>query len=47
MDVIHIKHRLWIVQTGGSIRDKEVIKAANEHNMVMFFSGIPSLNYIR
>ena len=30
----------YIVQTGGSIRDEEVIKAANEHNMVMFFSGI-------
>jgi len=30
----------YIVQAGGSNRDKEVIEAANEHDMVMFFSGI-------
>tara|TARA_B100000949_G_scaffold79537_1_gene71007 strand:+ start:423 stop:1406 length:984 start_codon:yes stop_codon:yes gene_type:complete len=30
----------YIVQAGGSIKDEEVIDAANEHNMVMFFSGI-------
>lgn len=29
-----------IIQPGGSIRDKEVIKAANEHNIAMVFSGI-------
>jgi len=29
-----------IIQPGGSIRDKEVIGAANEHNMAMVFSGI-------
>ena len=28
-----------IVQTGGSVRDKEVIEAANEHNMAMVFTG--------
>lgn len=29
-----------IVQPGGSIRDEEVIKAANEHNIAMVFSGV-------
>ncbi|MBI2649746.1 bifunctional phosphoribosylaminoimidazolecarboxamide formyltransferase/IMP cyclohydrolase, partial [Candidatus Woesearchaeota archaeon] len=29
-----------IIQPGGSIRDKEVIEAANEHNMAMVFTGI-------
>ena len=29
-----------IIQPGGSIRDKEVIDAANEHNMAMAFTGI-------
>ncbi len=29
-----------IVQPGGSIRDKEVIEAANEHNIPMLFTGI-------
>ena len=29
-----------IVQPGGSIRDKEVIEAANEHNIAMVFTGI-------
>ncbi|TDJ80202.1 bifunctional phosphoribosylaminoimidazolecarboxamide formyltransferase/IMP cyclohydrolase [Campylobacter volucris] len=29
-----------IVQPGGSIRDDEVIKAANEHNIALYFSGI-------
>jgi len=28
-----------IIQPGGSIRDEEVIKAANEHNLVMVFTG--------
>jgi len=30
----------YIVQAGGSIKDEEVINAANETDMVMFFSGI-------
>lgn len=29
-----------IIQPGGSIRDKEVIKAANEHKMAMVFTGV-------
>jgi phosphoribosylaminoimidazolecarboxamide formyltransferase/IMP cyclohydrolase len=29
-----------IIQPGGSIRDKEVIEAANEYNMAMVFTGI-------
>ncbi|TQS84470.1 MAG: hypothetical protein A3208_06620 [Candidatus Methanoprimaticola hominis] len=28
-----------IIQPGGSIRDQEVIDAANEHNMAMVFTG--------
>ncbi len=30
----------YIVQTGGSIRDMEVIDAANEYGIVMAFTGI-------
>ena len=29
-----------VIQPGGSIRDKEVIEAANEHGMAMVFTGI-------
>jgi phosphoribosylaminoimidazolecarboxamide formyltransferase / IMP cyclohydrolase len=29
-----------IIQPGGSVRDKEVIAAANEHNIAMVFTGI-------
>jgi phosphoribosylaminoimidazolecarboxamide formyltransferase/IMP cyclohydrolase len=29
-----------IIQPGGSIKDKEVIAAANEHNITMVFTGI-------
>ena len=29
-----------IIQPGGSIRDKEVIEAANEHNIAMIFTGM-------
>ncbi|MCG2827315.1 MAG: bifunctional phosphoribosylaminoimidazolecarboxamide formyltransferase/IMP cyclohydrolase PurH, partial [Thermoplasmatales archaeon] len=29
-----------IIQPGGSIRDKEVIDACNEHNIAMLFTGI-------
>ncbi|MBT8141266.1 MAG: bifunctional phosphoribosylaminoimidazolecarboxamide formyltransferase/IMP cyclohydrolase, partial [Gammaproteobacteria bacterium] len=29
-----------IIQPGGSIRDEEVIAAANEHGMAMVFTGI-------
>ncbi len=34
-----------IIQPGGSIRDKEVINAANEHNMSMAFTGIRHLSH--
>ncbi|MDF2686815.1 MAG: 5-aminoimidazole-4-carboxamide ribonucleotide transformylase [Clostridia bacterium] len=30
----------YIIQTGGSIRDEEIIKAANEYGMTMIFSGL-------
>ena len=30
----------YIVQAGGSVKDEEIIKAADEYEMVMFFSGI-------
>ena len=30
----------YVMQTGGSLRDKEIIAAANEHGMVMAFSGV-------
>ena len=29
-----------IIQPGGSIRDDDVIVAANEHGMAMYFTGI-------
>lgn len=29
-----------IIQPGGSIRDEEIIDAANEHNMAMIFTGV-------
>jgi len=29
-----------IIQPGGSIRDEEVIAAANEHNLAMLFTGV-------
>ena len=29
-----------IIQPGGSIRDQEIIDAANEHNIAMVFTGI-------
>ena len=29
-----------VIQPGGSIRDEEVIKAADEHNIAMVFTGI-------
>jgi phosphoribosylaminoimidazolecarboxamide formyltransferase/IMP cyclohydrolase len=28
-----------VIQPGGSIRDEEVIDAANEHKMSLYFSG--------
>jgi phosphoribosylaminoimidazolecarboxamide formyltransferase/IMP cyclohydrolase len=29
-----------VIQPGGSVRDEEVIQAANEHNLAMVFTGI-------
>ena len=29
-----------VIQPGGSIRDEDVIKAADEHNIAMVFTGI-------
>jgi phosphoribosylaminoimidazolecarboxamide formyltransferase/IMP cyclohydrolase len=29
-----------VIQPGGSIRDEEVIQAADEHNMAMVFTGV-------
>ena len=29
-----------VVQPGGSVRDEEVVAAANEHNLAMVFTGI-------
>ena len=29
-----------IIEPGGSIRDDEVIEAANEHGMALYFTGI-------
>lgn len=34
-----------IIQPGGSIRDEEVIEAANEHGIVMVFTGIRHFNH--
>jgi phosphoribosylaminoimidazolecarboxamide formyltransferase/IMP cyclohydrolase len=28
-----------VIQPGGSVRDEEVIKAADEHNLAMVFTG--------
>jgi AICAR transformylase/IMP cyclohydrolase PurH len=29
-----------VIQPGGSVRDEEVINAANEHNLAMIFTGM-------
>jgi phosphoribosylaminoimidazolecarboxamide formyltransferase/IMP cyclohydrolase len=34
-----------VIEPGGSIRDKEVIEAANEHGMAMVFSGMRHFNH--
>jgi phosphoribosylaminoimidazolecarboxamide formyltransferase/IMP cyclohydrolase len=31
---------ICVVQPGGSVRDDEVIAAANEHGMAMVFTGV-------
>jgi phosphoribosylaminoimidazolecarboxamide formyltransferase/IMP cyclohydrolase len=40
IDVAHDIGITSVVQPGGSIRDKEVIEAANEHGMMMLFTGV-------
>jgi len=40
LDVVASAGATAIIQPGGSIRDEEVIKAANEHGMAMVFTGI-------
>ena len=32
-----------MIQPGGSVKDQEVIDAANEHDMAMVFTGIQTL----
>ena len=34
-----------VIQPGGSIRDAEVIQAADEHNLAMVFTGIRHFNH--
>jgi phosphoribosylaminoimidazolecarboxamide formyltransferase/IMP cyclohydrolase len=34
-----------IIQPGGSVRDEEVIAAANEHGMAMVFTGFRHFNH--
>jgi phosphoribosylaminoimidazolecarboxamide formyltransferase / IMP cyclohydrolase len=34
-----------IIQPGGSVRDDEVIEAANEHGLIMVFTGIRHFNH--
>ena len=39
IDTIAIAGITSVIQPGGSIRDEKVIKAADEHNMTMIFTG--------
>ena len=34
-----------VIQPGGSVRDKETIAAANEHGIVMAFSGVRAFRH--
>jgi phosphoribosylaminoimidazolecarboxamide formyltransferase/IMP cyclohydrolase len=40
VDALHEAGATAVIQPGGSIRDKEVIEACNEHNMAMVFTGM-------
>jgi phosphoribosylaminoimidazolecarboxamide formyltransferase/IMP cyclohydrolase len=40
VDVIAEAGAAAVVEPGGSLRDDEVIQAANEHDMAMTFTGI-------
>ena len=34
-----------VIQPGGSIRDEEVIQAADQHDMAMIFTGMRHFNH--
>jgi phosphoribosylaminoimidazolecarboxamide formyltransferase/IMP cyclohydrolase len=40
IDLLHEMGITAVVQPGGSINDQDVIKAADEHNMTMLFTGV-------
>ncbi len=40
LDVIAQAGATAVIQPGGSVRDEEVIAAANEHGIVMAFTGV-------
>ena len=40
VDVAAEAGAIGVIQPGGSIRDQEVIDAANEHKMFMLFTGV-------
>lgn len=40
IDVLHEAGVTAVVQPGGSVKDEEVIKAADEHNMAMLITGV-------
>ena len=40
LDVLVEAGATCVIQPGGSMRDPEVIAAANEHGVVMVFSGV-------
>ena len=40
LDVVVEAGARAVIQPGGSVRDEEVIKAADEHGIVMMFTGI-------
>jgi phosphoribosylaminoimidazolecarboxamide formyltransferase/IMP cyclohydrolase len=45
IDAAHQAGISAIIQPGGSLRDEEVINAANEHGMTMVFTGIRHFNH--
>jgi phosphoribosylaminoimidazolecarboxamide formyltransferase/IMP cyclohydrolase len=40
LDVVARAGATAVIQPGGSLRDKEVIAAADEHGMAMIFTGM-------
>jgi phosphoribosylaminoimidazolecarboxamide formyltransferase/IMP cyclohydrolase len=40
LDVVADNGAIAVIQPGGSVRDKEVIAAADEHGMAMVFTGM-------